>query len=207
MATHDNYFKFQMTNLALFDKTYMKSQSACCFVCSLSKYFAACRPTMRYMIEYYSMNGVLIMISKTISTVFFIGYIPFAPGTCGSLVALMFIWLLQPSLMWQAGILAGVFVIGVITSGITEKAIGQKDCQHIVIDEFAGYLCSIIFLPLTPFYMISAFVLFRIFDILKPPPICYFEKLSGGAGIMLDDVAAGVVSNILLQIVVVFIPG
>jgi phosphatidylglycerophosphatase A len=62
-------------------------------------------------------------------------------------------------------------------------------------------------LPLTPFYVIAAFVLFRIFDILKPPPVCYFEKINGGAGIMLDDVAAGIISNILLQILVVFIPG
>jgi|WetSurMetagenome_2_1015567.scaffolds.fasta_scaffold00193_27 phosphatidylglycerophosphatase A len=146
------------------------------------------------------MNNCIVTISKVISTVFFIGYIPLAPGTFGTLAALLFIWLIQPSLLWQVIILAAVLVMGTITSGITEKALGQKDCQHIVIDEFAGYLCSIIFLPLTPFYMIAAFVLFRILDILKPPPVCLFEKIDGGAGIMLDDVAAGIISNIMLQI-------
>lgn len=147
---------------------------------------------------------MLITISRAISTVFFIGYMPVAPGTCGTLAAMVFIWLLQPSIPCQLVILAAVLVIGVITSGITEKAIGQKDSRCIVIDEFAGYLCSIIFLPLTPFYIISALVLFRIFDIFKPPPICYLESIPGGAGIMLDDVAAGAVSNILLQAALIF---
>jgi phosphatidylglycerophosphatase A len=150
------------------------------------------------------MNGVLTTISKTVSTVFFIGYVPLAPGTFGTLVAMALVWVFRPDIAWQLGVLAAVFVIGMITSGITERALRQKDSKHIVIDEVAGYLCSVIFLPLTPFYMIAAFVLFRFFDILKPPPVCYFEKLGGGAGIMMDDMAAGIISNILLQIVVAF---
>jgi phosphatidylglycerophosphatase A len=158
------------------------------------------------MIEYYSMNKGLIIISRAISTVFFVGYIPFAPGTCGTFTAVLFIWLLQPSTAWQAVALAGVLITGVLTSGITEKELGQKDSKHIVIDEFAGYLCSIIFLPLTPFYLIAAFVLFRIFDIFKPPPVRMFEKIEGGFGIMLDDVAAGAMTNVILQILVVFVP-
>jgi phosphatidylglycerophosphatase A len=146
-------------------------------------------------------------VSRAISTLFFVGYIPFAPGTCGTLAGLLFIWLVKPSLQWQAGILAGVFLIGMITSGIAEKSLGEKDSKHIVIDELAGYLCSVIFLPLTPFYMIAAFILFRFFDIIKPPPVSMFEKIGGGAGIMLDDIAAGVITNIILQICVVIISG
>lgn len=141
-------------------------------------------------------------ISRVISTVFFIGYIPLAPGTFGTLAAALFVWIFQPSVALLLVLLSATLIIGVITSGITEKALRQKDSRHIVIDEFAGYLCSVIFLPLTPFYMIAAFALFRFFDIVKPPPVGLFEKLGGGMGIMLDDVAAGLMTNILLQILV-----
>jgi phosphatidylglycerophosphatase A len=155
------------------------------------------------MIEYYSMNS----ISRAIATLFFVGYIPLAPGTCGTLAGMLFVWILKPSLLWQAGILAGVCILGVITAGITEKSLGEKDSKHIVIDEFAGYLCSVIFLPLTPLYMIAAFLLFRFFDIIKPPPVCMFEKIGGGAGIMLDDVAAGIITNVILQSCIVIFSG
>jgi phosphatidylglycerophosphatase A len=146
------------------------------------------------------MDNRLQSISKAVSTVFFVGLIPFAPGTFGTLAAMIFVWLLKPSIVWQTGILLFVFILGILTAGIAEKAYGRKDCSYIVIDEFAGYLCSIIFLPLTPAYMIAAFFVFRFFDILKPPPIRMLEKIGGGAGIMLDDVAAGIITNILLQL-------
>ena len=142
-------------------------------------------------------------IARAIATLFYVGYIPFAPGTCGTFAGMLFIWLLRPPLEWQAVILAVVCIIGVITSGIAEKSFGEKDSRHIVIDEFAGYLCSIIFLPLTPIIMLAAFVLFRFFDIIKPPPICLLEKIDGGLGIMLDDIAAGIIANVILQVFVV----
>ncbi len=152
------------------------------------------------MIEYSLMTDVSRMISKLIATVFFVGYAPVAPGTFGTFAGMVFIWLLEPSIALQLIVLIAVLIIGTITSDIAEKAFGQKDCRHIVIDEFAGYLCSVIFLPLTPGYMISAFFLFRAFDILKPPPIRALERIEGGTGIMLDDVAAGLITNALLQI-------
>ena len=139
-------------------------------------------------------------ISKFIATVFFVGLIPFAPGTFGTLAGMIFIWVAKPSFTWQLIILIVTLPIGIWVSGVAENAFGQKDCSHIVIDEFVGYLCSIIFLPLTPTFMIAAFFLFRFFDILKPPPIRMIEKLGGGAGVMFDDVAAGIITNILLQI-------
>jgi phosphatidylglycerophosphatase A len=163
--------------------------------------FASGKTYMRFVIEYYAMGSGMNAISRLISTVFFVGYVPFAPGTCGTLAACLLVWLCRPSVMWQLALLAAALIIGVVTSGITEKALGEKDSKHIVIDEFAGYLCSIIFLPLTPFYMAAAFILFRIFDIVKPPPVCYMEKIGGGWGIMLDDVVAGAITNIILQVV------
>ncbi|HTZ17102.1 MAG TPA: phosphatidylglycerophosphatase A [Dissulfurispiraceae bacterium] len=153
------------------------------------------------------MRDVSGNISKVIATVFFTGYVPVAPGTFGTLAGLLFILLLKPSITVQIVVLILVLIIGTIASGIAEKAFGQKDCRHIVIDEFAGYLCSIIFLPLTPVYMVAAFCLFRFFDILKPPPIRAIERIGGGAGIMLDDVAAGIITNILLQITVLLQAG
>ena len=152
------------------------------------------------MIEYLPMDDVRHYISKFVSTVFFVGLIPFAPGTFGTLAGMIFIWVAKPSVTWQLIILIMTLSIGIWVSGVAEKDFGQKDCSHIVIDEFVGYLCSIIFLPLTPAFMIAAFFLFRIFDILKPPPIRMIEKLGGGPGIMFDDVAAGIITNMLLQI-------
>jgi phosphatidylglycerophosphatase A len=153
------------------------------------------------MLEYQPVKDTCKTISKIIATIFFIGYVPFAPGTFGTLAGMLFIWTLKPSFMWQFAIVITALIIGIITSGIAEQAFGEKDSRHIVIDEFVGYLCSVILLPLTPAYMLAAFFLFRFFDILKPPPIHMLERISGGIGVMCDDVAAGIATNVLLQIV------
>lgn len=140
-------------------------------------------------------------ISKIIATVFFIGYIPFAPGTFGSLAGLLFIWLLKPSAIFQIMIILSVFVAGILSARIAEQEFGEKDSSRIVIDEFAGYLIAVAFLPLSAGYLIAAFFLFRLFDLVKPLPIRNIEKIfSGGIGVMIDDLAAGVVTNIILQI-------
>ncbi len=93
-----------------------------------------------------------------------------------------------------------LFLLGIITSHRTEKLLG-KDSGYIVIDEFCGYLISVLFIPKNISYLLAAFVLFRAFDILKPPPIRKIEEtVTGGAGIMLDDVLAGIYTNICLQL-------
>jgi phosphatidylglycerophosphatase A len=153
------------------------------------------------MIKYLPMNRATETTAKIIASVFYIGHIPFASGTFGTLAGVAFIWLVQPSVMWQAIVLALTVVIGIKAADVAEKAYGTKDSSQIVIDEVAGYFCSVIFLPLTPVYIIAAFFLFRIFDIWKPWPVCTFEKLKGGLGVMMDDVAAGILTNLILQIV------
>lgn len=81
-----------------------------------------------------------------------------------------------------------------------EKLLG-KDSGNIVIDEVCGYAVSVLFVPKTGGYLIAAFILFRLFDILKPPPIRKIEQeVPGGIGIMLDDLLAGIYANICLQI-------
>jgi phosphatidylglycerophosphatase A len=137
---------------------------------------------------------------KYIATLAFLGYLPYAPGTFGTAAGFLFVILLRPDDMRLLAVCSGVFLVGVLTSHQAEKQLG-KDSGHIVIDELCGYMISVLFVPKSGVYLIAAFVLFRIFDIIKPPPIRRIEKfVPGGAGIMLDDVLAGIYANICLQI-------
>ena len=143
------------------------------------------------------MNKIL----KNIATLGFVGYLPVAPGTWGSLVSAVFVAFLNPSSTVQAILIVTGFVIGTISSTVAERLIGQTDSGHIVIDEFIGFLVSVVYLPQTYGYLIAAFFLFRFFDILKPFPIRQAERtLKGGFGIMTDDVLAGIYTNAILQI-------
>lgn len=147
------------------------------------------------MKKIYSIPVILI------STVFFIGYIPKGSGTVASLVSLIFILYIKPDNSYLLIIISLLFLIGTIISHFAENIFNQKDSKLIVIDEFTGYLISIVFLPVSITYLVPAFFLFRFLDILKPPPIRNVEKLiKGGLGIMLDDMLAGGVTNLILQI-------
>lgn len=137
---------------------------------------------------------------KEIATLGFIGYLPVAPGTWGTLAGLAFVICLRLSLPLHLSAIAFCTIAGMIASGIAEEMIGEQDSSHIIIDEFTGFLISFIALPRTPEYFIAAFLLFRFFDILKPMPIRTVERLlPGGIGIMADDIMAGVFTNLILQ--------
>jgi len=139
-------------------------------------------------------------IQKTIATIGFIGYMPYLPGTFGSAAGLILILFLKPDNFELLIIFLPVLLLGLIASHSAEKTLG-KDSRHIIIDEFAGYLLTVILIPKTISYLVAAFILFRIFDILKPPPIKKIEELfSGGAGIMLDDILAAVYANLCIQL-------
>lgn len=138
---------------------------------------------------------------RIIATLGFIGYLPVAPGTFGSLVAMVFFVLVRPSPALHAVLVAAITFAGTIASHHAEKLLKEKDSRHIIIDEFSGYALSVIFLPATLPYFFAAFLLFRFFDILKPPPIRWIERiLPGGIAIMADDLMAGIYTNALLQI-------
>jgi phosphatidylglycerophosphatase A len=140
-------------------------------------------------------------IQHKVATLGFVGFLPHAPGTFGTAVCFLFMLVLQPDDMLLILILVPLFFIGVSASGISEKLLG-KDSGHIVIDEFYGYLVSVLFIPKSAGYLIAAFILFRIFDIFKPPPIREMEEtFSSGFGIMIDDVLAGVYTNLCLQFI------
>ena len=137
--------------------------------------------------------------AKTILSLFGLGYLPGMPGTWGSLgAALIYLaLLLTPGLPLFGACLAAAAVFSVLTVSLgarAEKAFGVKDPSHVVTDEAAGYFLSAAFLlPAKPLFAAAlAFFLFRFFDIVKPPPARRLEKLPGGWGVLLDDLAAGI---------------
>ena len=106
----------------------------------------------------------------------------------------------HPNAFWML-LLVGL-TMGVYVAGKAEEIFAQKDCPRIVIDEIMGFLVAAAFLPKTFWMIFLTFILFRIFDGLKPGPVRMAENLSGGWGIMGDDLVAGVFTNIIMQIVV-----
>ncbi len=100
-----------------------------------------------------------------------------------------------------------ILILSVISVFITSKAeeILGKDNKKIVLDEFLGFFIAVLFLPKTLFIIISAFILFRIFDILKPEPVNILQRLPKGWGVMSDDIMAAIYANVTLQIILFFI--
>jgi phosphatidylglycerophosphatase A len=140
------------------------------------------------------------LVLKNIATLGFIGYLPVAPGTFGSLFACFIFILLKPSFLIHIIILFFIIPIGIVSSHYAEKVLNEKDSRHIVIDEFCGYFLSVILLPYSIGYALSAFFLFRFFDILKPFPMKRINFIAGGKGIMADDLVAALYTNFVLQI-------
>ncbi len=128
------------------------------------------------------------------------GLSPFAPGTMGTLVAIPFIFPLRGlgvTGFWLALIL--LFAFGVWLCGRVSQKLGVHDHGGIVWDEWLGFWLTAAFIPLTWPWLLAAFVLFRVFDILKPWPIRQLDKkVEGGLGIMIDDVVAAVFAILIL---------
>ena len=122
-------------------------------------------------------------------------------GFIGTLAGLASCRILAVGPLSCALVLLAVLFISVAVSDRAEELFGHKDDQRIVIDEWAGYLVSIAFLPQTPLILILAFVLFRIVDVSKPLSIDRLGNLPGGWGVVLDDIAGGVVVNVLLHLI------
>jgi len=138
-----------------------------------------------------------------LGTGFGAGYSPLAPGTMGTLVGVIFYLILKRALSHPLSYgMALVFLnlAGVWISGKCERYLGQKDSRVIVIDEISGFLIAMFGLPLSFRFILLGFLVFRIFDILKPFKMEKIQKLPGGWGIMGDDIAAGALSGILIHI-------
>jgi phosphatidylglycerophosphatase A len=152
----------------------------------------------------------MILKAKTVlflATGGYVGHIRFAPGTFGSVEGLFFCYLLSLIPLPIAVLCIIAFILfSILVAGEAEKSVGKKDPGCVIIDEIAGMMVTMAGLPFTPFSAMMGFIFFRGFDILKPPPIRTLqEKLPSGAGIVLDDVAAGIAANIVLRLILCFI--
>ncbi len=139
-----------------------------------------------------------------LATWFGTGQLPKTPGTWATLAAipLVYIFALGGEYVYMTATFL-CSIVGIISSQIYENFYQTHDSREIVIDEVAGMLITMTLVPLNIYTVLAGFFLFRFFDILKPWPIGKIdEKIPGGVGVMADDIAAGIVSNIVLQILV-----
>ena len=143
-------------------------------------------------------------IIKAVSTCFFLGYLPLVPGTFGSLLGLLLFCLIRNNIVVQLGATILITIAGFIVCGRAEELFNRKDPKYIVIDEVAGMLIALLFIPYDFRILIIGFVLFRILDAIKPYPLSGLQKLKGSLGVMSDDIIAGLYTNALLQLVLRF---
>jgi phosphatidylglycerophosphatase A len=129
------------------------------------------------------------------------GYFPLAPGTVGTVIGIVLCWCFSrfSPFLYLITLISFIFFSAWIADR-SERLLHQKDPRIIVIDEIAGMLVTMFLIPFSTLYAGIGFLLFRLFDIVKPFPVGWLDKnLSGGWGIVLDDVAAGIYANLILQ--------
>ena len=141
-------------------------------------------------------------LMEFIATGFYSGKLPKMPGTWGSIFAAVLLFFLRPEDLWfQLGVIAVTFVLSVVSSDFLSRELGNKDPDSVVIDEILGMELALLGLSAQGNLKLVflGLLLFRIIDIMKPPPIPWFEKLPGGWGITIDDALAGIITNIILR--------
>jgi phosphatidylglycerophosphatase A len=145
-----------------------------------------------------------------VATFFGIGTFGPAPGTWASAAAVLIWWAIASmvSADLRTGILTGMaaiaIAVGIPAATRVARAAGKKDPGLVVIDEVAGQWITLLFVPLTWKTLLAGFILFRGFDIMKPPPVRQLENLPEGTGIVVDDVAAGIYALIVMQLLLHF---
>ena len=146
------------------------------------------------------MQRIIVKISKSIATLGPIGYL-YAPGTMGTIATLPLAYgLSYLSLSWQAAI---IMIVSYVSYFITHEALknfSTQDPSHIILDEVIGTLVTFFAISYSPINFFIGFVIFRLFDIFKPFGIRYLEKIPGALGVLADDVAAGILANIVLRL-------
>jgi phosphatidylglycerophosphatase A len=157
-----------------------------------------------------SLEGAPPAWARLVATFFGVGWLRPGPGTWGSLVTVFLWWLasrfIPPQFHLLAVILLALTAVGVGIPAATRVAVayGKKDPQFVVIDEVAGQLITLIAASVSWKSLLLGFILFRGFDIVKPPPVRQLERLPHGAGIVLDDVAAGLYALAVMQVALHF---
>jgi phosphatidylglycerophosphatase A len=130
-----------------------------------------------------------------------VGYIPFAPGTFGSLAGLLVWWLVPGTPSVQLTLIAAIFVLGSWSGSVAERHFASTDPGPVVIDEVLGMLVTLFMNPVGWVGAILGFILFRASDIIKPYPANKLEQLHGGVGVMADDLMAAIYANLALRAV------
>lgn len=158
---------------------------------------------MMSMVIEKPLNKLIIFFA----TGFYAGFLPYAPGTFGSLIGVgIFLIINGLSPVYYLITIFLLFTLGVYLSDRAEALFARDDPSQIIFDEIMGLLVAMAFIPNGVGWIIAGFLLFRFFDIFKPYPIRDIEnRFNGGLGIMLDDIAAGIYTNILLQVVRLYV--
>lgn len=144
-----------------------------------------------------------------LATFFGSGKLPKSPGTWGTLATIPFWYLMASKLHIVTYMIVTLLLCvgAILVAQAYENLTNTHDSKEIVIDEVVGFLITMTWLPLTWQSLVAGFVLFRIIDITKPPPIRQLDqKVKGGVGVVIDDIAAGVLCNIILQMVYTYTP-
>ena len=133
-----------------------------------------------------------------------VGYIPFAPGTFGSLAGLLLWWVVPGSASVQLALIAVVFIVGAWSASVAERHFASTDPGPVVIDEVLGMLVTLFLNPVGWVGAGLGFLLFRLSDIVKPFPANKLEQLHGGFGVMADDLMAAIYANLTLRLILAF---
>ena len=143
-----------------------------------------------------------------LATFFGVGFFPVAPGTAGSAATIpLFLLLRWLDLPWlEPVVIVALFAIGIWAGSVAERHYARTDPGYVVLDEVIGQLTTLLFIPVTWKGILIGFLLFRLFDIVKPFPARQCERMHGGLGIMADDLMAGIYGNIALRLVIWLLP-
>ena len=151
---------------------------------------------------------MLARLATFIGTAGYVGFIPIAPGTFGSAVGLLVYAGIRATDSWllEAAVLAVTLLAGIWAADRLERQLG-KDPSAVVIDEVLGMLVTLAFLDVNVTGAIVGFFLFRVLDVIKPPPAARLENLHGGPGIMFDDLMAGLYGHVVMRVSIALFPG
>ena len=152
------------------------------------------------------MPSFLKRVALFLSTGLGFGYSPWMPGTLGSLWGIPLFYLTRHESLTTWLLLAPLFILlSIVLAESAERSLGGHDSSKIVIDEIVGYWISVLALPFNFKNVALAFIIFRFFDIVKPYPIRLIDqKWKGGTGVVMDDVASGIATRLVMQLILIF---
>ena len=143
---------------------------------------------------------------EALGTVLYLGRVPWAPGTIGTVPGVLLFWLFRDRAPLFGALTAVLFVLGVVTAAYLERKTGESDPRIVVVDEMVGMMAALALFKWSLATAVGAFVAFRFFDIVKPFPGRQFEERRGGLGIMLDDIVAAAYTWVAVRLALGLVP-